>query len=256
MTQIGESGTSALSGEGKQKCVFCDQDHQDEPKAPAHSFARDMPKLKSEGRQETIKLGRSGRYPADNWPPLVEWEREITNGYKAAAHHCIALCSVNAHRISGELHQAGYDPNNGSNCIWLPYSDLQFVRARAYSKPLQKHRGGHTDAYFSMVDRRLDYISSKIAAKFCNDNTKIDKELLLKYVKIEENVIWLGIASAKNPVYYLYNKSFLSPSSDWGTYEKELNITKPQFLKTETTEQEAVLDQMEEKESINDPEKG
>ena len=109
MTQIGESVSLIVdTGGDKETCIFCESDHQDEAPAPAHNFGRDMSKLKREGRRETISLGRSPHYPDEEKPPLVEWPKDITRigGYKAAAHHCVALKTASAHRISGELKEA------------------------------------------------------------------------------------------------------------------------------------------------------
>lgn len=215
-----------------------------------------MSKLKREGRSDTISAGRSGRYPSENLPPLVEWGSDIaeTGGYKAAAHHCIALKSVSEHEISGELHQAKYDPNDGSNCIWLPYSQLQFVRARAYSKPLQKHRGGHTDQYFTTVTEHINRVAKKVATKLCTQNKKATEDQLLRYMKQEEKSLWLGVASATDVAFHLYNHSFLNPAAPWGTYPEEVGVSRQDYLKQTPKTAAVAADAAEAAESEGDPE--
>ena len=228
MTQLGESVAVSIGGGGTEKCIFCGADHQDEKPADAHKFDRDMSKLKREGRDQTCELGRAGRYPTEDKPPLVEWSKDLgsTGGYKAAAHHCVALKTASEHRISGELNEAGYDPNEGSNCIWLPYSRLQFIRARAYSKPLQKHRGGHTDQYFKTVKNHVDNVADLVAKGFCANDNKAPKEKLVRLMKTQENLLWLGVSTASIPAYQLYNTSFLRPNVPWGHYDEEKGKTK------------------------------
>jgi hypothetical protein len=257
MSQIGEPVAIAIIPAGsKKKCIFCEKDHQDEKPAPKHTFPRDMAKLKREGRSETIALGRSGRYPAEAKPPLKEWERDIetTGGYKAAAHHCIALKTASDHKISGELKTAKYDPNDGSNCSWLPYSQLQFVRARAYNKPLQKHRGGHTEAYFNNVKIHIDHVAKQIAKKFCTEDQKISHEKLRQYMKQQEDAIWMGIASANSPKYHLYNSSYLNPNAKWGSYPEEVGKTREEFLGQTLSSAQEAEDAAEGAESDDDPE--
>jgi hypothetical protein len=257
MTQLGESVSVAIdTPENPEKCVFCAKDHQDEKPAPKHKFPRDMSKLKREGRSESIALGRGSRYPGEDVPPLVEWESDITRtgGYKAAAHHCIALKSASDHEISGELKQAKYDPNDGSNCIWLPYSQMQFVRARAYSKPLQKHRGGHTDQYFTTVTEHISRVAKKVATKLCTENKKASEEQLLRFVKQEEKSIWLGVASATDVAFQLYNHSFLNPKAPWGTFPEEAGASQQDVLQQKPTLTAAAADAAESAESADDPE--
>lgn len=257
MTQLGESVAVAIDTlKNPEKCVFCQREHQDRKASPSHKFPRDMPKLKREGRAETIALGRSGRYPGEDLPPLVKWESDITatGGYKAAAHHCIALKTVSAHEISGELKEANYDPNEGSNCIWLPYSQLQFTRARAYSKPLQKHRGGHTDQYFTTVKKHIDRVAKKVATKMCTNDVKASKDELKRYMKQEEKSVWLGVASAKNVSFQLYNGSFLKPNAKWGSFAEEIGLTKAELLNNKPSAASLAADFAEGKDSILDPE--
>ncbi|HWV13823.1 MAG TPA: AHH domain-containing protein [Cellvibrio sp.] len=221
MSQIGES-IAVIPPGGKEKCCFCGKDHQQKKAAAKADFPRNMSMLKSQGRAYSI-ANYSGRYPGDNMAPLVEWQADITKtgGYKAAAHHCIALKSVSQHKISGELKAAGYDPNRGSNCSWLPYSSEQFSRARAYSKPLQKHRGGHTDAYFAKVLEHIKQVEKLIATDFCSENETASKQALLEYMEAQEKKIWLGIATASDNAYHLYNTSYLDPDADWGSFDFE-----------------------------------
>jgi len=257
MTQIGESVALIVdTGGDKETCIFCESDHQEDEAAPAHKFERSMYKLKREGRVETIALGRSPKYPDEAKPPLVEWSKDIstTGGYKAAAHHCVALKTASEHRISGELKEAEYDPNDGSNCIWLPYSKLQFIRARAYSKPLQKHRGGHTDQYFTTVKKHIDKVADNISGKFCSENNKASKEILLRYIKAEEKHIWMGVASAFIPAYQLYNASFLDPQAPWGTHDEEIGKTKADYLGLPVAPAQMADDEAAEAESADDPE--
>lgn len=223
MAQIGENISIAIDTDGVEKCVFCGKNHQDEQAASPTTFSRDMAKLKREGREYTIE-NYASFYPSVEAPPLVEWDKDNIIGYKAAAHHCIALSSVSNHSISGELKKAGYDPNRGSNCSWLPYSKLQFIRARAYEKPLQKHRGGHTQAYFNRVSIHIKNVSKRVKNNFCLLEEKISYEELLEYMEVEENNIWRGIASSKLKAYHLYNHSYLEPSlsaAPWGAYSDE-----------------------------------
>lgn len=256
MTQIGESVSVAIDSAGDKKCIFCGKDHQDEEPAPKHEFPRNMNTLKKEGRKATIDLGRSARYPDEQKPPLVEWGKKITQtgGYKAAAHHCVALKSVSSHEISGELNNAGYDPNRGSNCIWLPYSRVQFIRARAYHKPLQKHRGGHTNQYFTTVGKHIDNVAENVAKFFCTADEKADKERLLRYMGQQENNLWLGVSSAKRNAYHLYNKSFLDPKADWGSYDEEKGKTPSDYLGEPVSPAVVADDTKAEAESAEDPE--
>lgn len=257
MTQLGESVAVAIdTPDNPEKCVFCGKDHQDEKAAPKHKFPREMSKLKRQGRSETLALGRGGRYPADDMPPLVEWSSDITatGGYKAAAHHCIALKSASDHEISGELKQAQYDPNEGSNCIWLPNSQIQFTRARAYGKALQKHRGGHTDQYFTTVTEHISRAAKKVATKMCTENKKASQEQLLRFIKQEEKSVWLGVASAGDVAFQLYNHSFLNPRAPWGTFPEEAGKTKAELLKEKPSPVMAAADAAEGAESEEDPE--
>ena len=254
MTQLGEG--VAVAATGPEKCVFCERTHQDQKPAPSHTFPRDMDKLKKEGRSQAEPLGRTSRYPSKDKPPLSGWESDIekTGGYKAAAHHCIALKSVSGHMISGELHCAGYDPNEGSNCIWLPYSRVQFIRARAYLKALQKHRGGHTDQYFKTVEKHVDTVADSVAKKFCATDTKATKEALLRYIKGQEGRVWLGVAQATDVAYHLYNTSFLNPKADWGTYDEEQSLSREDYLGLPPDPRTVADDQSAETESADDPE--
>jgi hypothetical protein len=257
MSQIGE-GVSAILPDGKEKCVFCDKEHQQDKAANSHTFQRNMDKLKKEGRSYTITSGRVSRYPSEDLPPLVEWEKNITKtgGYKAAAHHCIALKSVSKHEMSGELKEGGYDPNGGNNCSWLPYSKVQFTRARAYNKPLQKHRGGHTEVYFDKVTEHLDKVALNVEDNFCSDNKKADKEILLRLMAVQENALWNGLANPRMQAYHLYNTSYLAPEKEWGTFdtEKKANgdlIDKDEIIGAPSS---IIDDDLAEKESENDPE--
>lgn len=252
MTQLGEGISVVIDKPGNEKCVFCKKDHQDTKKAGPAKFERDMTKLKNEGRAYTIE-NYSSRYPAIDIPPLVKWEKDITKtgGYKAAAHHCIALKCASKHELSGEFKAAGYDPNRGSNCSWLPYSQVQFSRARAYLKPLQKHRGGHTDAYFEKVDEHLDKITKLIKKKFCTDNKKAGKETMLNYLLLQEKDIWQGLADPGMNAYHLYNKSYLDPKAGWGTFDYEKGKTEGEVKGTPSPADD---DNKAEKESKNDPE--
>mgnify|MGYP000994548786 CR=1 FL=1 len=257
MTQLGEGvNPSVIAPGGDEKCVFCQEDHQDEEDAGTHTFGRDMGKLKGEGRSYTKGSARVTRYPDPGMPPLAEWSRDITKtgGYKAAAHHCVALKTASEHALSGELNAAGYDPNRGSNCIWLPYSRGQFVRARAYNKGLQKHRGGHTDAYFDKVRDHLDLLQSQIERKFCTQNKKPGKDWVLEFMLAQENDIWSGVANPRAQAYRLYNDSYLNPAARWGTFKPEevgkdgKALRKPEYLKDEPDDGSA------EAESADDPE--
>lgn len=223
MTQIGEGvGPGVLSGAGDEECIFCGEDHQDEEPEPPHNFPRDMGKLKKEGRSYTKSNARGAKYPDVGMPPLVEWSSDITEtgGYKAAAHHCIALKTASEHKLSGEMHAAGYDPNRGSNCIWLPYSRQQFVRARAYLKPLQKHRGGHTDQYFLKVKAHLDQVLKLVEEAVCPDE-EATKDMLLTFLSAQENALWSGVANPFAAAYHLYNDSYLEPMAPWGSFAPE-----------------------------------
>ncbi len=257
MTQIGESVSipGTING-GSEKCIFCGRDHQDEAAAGPHKFAREMSKLKREGRSQADELGRTAQYPGIDKAPLIEWQKDITKtgGYKAAAHHCIALKTASSHKISGELNEAGYNPNDGSNCIWLPYSRAQFIRSRAYLKSLQKHRGGHTDQYFKTVEKHIDRVADNIAKKFCTDEQKVTKDTLIRYMKTQEGIIWLAIATASDVAYHLYNNSFLDPSSPWGSYDEEKGKTRSDLLGIPPGSQEIADDDAAEQESAEDPE--
>lgn len=231
MTQLGEL-VSVIPPDGPEQCIFCGSAHQDEKPADAHTFNRDMSKLKRDGRT-FCKESRSAYYPGEAMAPLVEWEQDIgkTGGYKAAAHHCIALKCASKHKLSGELKEAGYDPNRGENCCWLPYSQVQFSRARAYQKPLQKHRGGHTDAYFEKVDEHLDRVAKLVAGKFCMANLKASAEVLLMFLGAQEKSIWSGLATPHMGAYHLYNQSYLDPMAPWGTFDPEMGKTPQDVIK-------------------------
>jgi hypothetical protein len=257
MTQFGES--VAKSAEGPKKCIYCGKDHKKQDPAPKHNFERDMNKLKSEGRAHTIATGaRVMKYPSSRLPPLVEWQRDIlaTGGYKAAAHHCIALKSASEHKISGELKEAGYNPNRGSNCCWLPYSAAQFTRARAYKEEygkdsaLQKHRGGHTNAYFDKVIEHLDEVQKRIAEEFCFKEP-VTKEDLLDYMEMEEDDIWDGLTDPSMDAYHLYNTSYLDPTAAWGSFPAEEGRIPSDVIGTLSPIED---DEKAEKESENDPE--
>ncbi len=224
MTQLGEGvAIAVLPPGGKEDCVFCHQAHQEEKAAGPHEFARDMGMLKKQGRAHTLSTERVAKYPDPTLPPLVEWSSDITatGGYKAAAHHCIALKTASEHRLSGELHEAGYDPNRGSNCIWLPYSRPQFIRARAYDRPLQKHRGGHTNEYFETVAKQLDQLASLINQSFCAQNKQASRDRFMQYMLAREGAVWLGVANAVQKAYWLYNESYLEPRALWGHFVPE-----------------------------------
>lgn len=225
MTQVGEK-VAVIPPEGKEKCCFCGEDHQKETPEPKASFPRDMSKLKSEGRQYSI-ANYSVFYPGEDKPPLVAWQSDInkTGGYKAAAHHCIALKSIDQHEISGELKSAGYNPNRGSNCAWLPYSSLQFSRARAYgrSKALQKHSGGHTNAYFTKINGHIERVAELVEDLHCDQDEQVSKELLLEYMLEQERTIWRKLANPNDTDYHLYNHSYLDPAAPWGTFPSEIN---------------------------------
>lgn len=250
MTQIGETVAIIPTG-GTEKCVFCQKNHQQEKAAVKHKFAREMEMLKKEGRAYSI-THYSSHYPGVNMPPLVMWQSDITltGGYKAAAHHCIALKTASDHEISGELNEAGYNPNRGSNCSWLPYSKIQFSRARAYQKPLQKHRGGHTDTYFDKVLEHLDRVGKLIEKDFCNNKKTADKAMLLYYMELQEKAIWQGLAKHKMKAYHLYNTSYLDPNADWGTHEYEEGKTQQDVIGSPSTTD----DETAENESADDPE--
>jgi hypothetical protein len=252
MTQIGES-VSVIPPGGKEKCVFCKKDHQHSEKAAKADFPRDMSKLKKEGRVYSIS-NYSSHYPGVNMPPLVEWAKKDvtkTGGYKAAAHHCIALKSVSQHEISGELKEAGYDPNRGSNCSWLPYSKPQFSRARAYNKALQKHRGGHTNSYFEKVVEHLDKVSKLTADEFCNEDETTSKEDLLYFMELQEKAIWRGLSNSFMNAYHLYNVSYLDPKAAWGSFEYENGKSKADVKGAPPP---SIDDEQAESESSEDPE--
>jgi len=225
MTQLGEGVAMSIDAPaGPEKCIFCGKTHQDEKAASAHTFPRVMSTLKDGGRAYTkdAKSGRSLYYPAVDKPPLVEWNSGIpTGGYKAAAHHCIALKTASNHKLSGEIHAAGYDPNRGSNCIWLPYSRPQFIRARALGRGLQKHRGGHTDAYFQTVAKHLDRLSTFVATTFCPSQEVCSKDEFLEVITTQENQIWNGVAKVVQNDYKLYNESYLDFKAMWGSFDEE-----------------------------------
>ena len=250
MTQVGESIASIPPG-GKEKCAFCQKNHQENKPAGRFNFPRNMATLKKEGRAWSIQH-YSRYYPGVNAPPLVEWQSDIskTGGYKAAAHHCIALKTASQHEISGELNDAGYDPNRGSNCSWLPYSKIQFSRARAYNKALQKHRGGHTDAYFGKVLDHLDKVAKLVKADFCDKDNLTDKKTLLYFMELQERSIWQGLAKANMKAYHLYNNSYLDPDADWETFDYEKGKSKQDVIGIPATSD----DDKAEQESAEDPE--
>jgi len=251
MTQIGE-GIAVIPPGGKEKCCFCGKDHQEKKAAPKAEFPRNMSKLKSEGRTYSI-ANYSSSYPGVDKAPLIEWQSDInsTGGYKAAAHHCIALKCASKHEISGELKAAGYDPNRGSNCSWLPFSSLQFSRARAYNKALQKHSGGHTEAYFTKVDLHIDQVAKLIKNNFCDDDKQGSKDELLEYMLMQEKAIWNGLAKHKLKSYHLYNHSYLDPSAPWGAFPAEIGKTPEQLIDGGSV---LLDDQAAEAENANDPE--
>lgn len=234
MAQIGENvAVSIEPTENPQKCIFCQKDHQDEKEEAPHPYQneKNTKNLKKNG-QQYIKEMHSIHYPDVDKPPLVNWSKDIreSGGYKAAAHHCIATKVLHNHTFSGELKKIGYDPDRGSNCILLPYSKRQFSRARALNKPLQKHRGGHTGAYYEIVDEHLANLARKVEQKFCKDNKKADKETILRWMGIEERHIFNGVRSVIQEAYRLYNTSYLNPRQNWGSYDWEKGITENAYL--------------------------
>lgn len=244
MTQVGE-GTqvtiiSIEVGQGKE-CVFCGKSHQDEDPLEKFTFKRNMQKLKNEGRSVTIAGSRAMRYPGEDKPPLTDWKSDPllkSGGYKAAAHHCIALSTLSDHEISGELHAAGYDPNNGNNCIWLPYNQEQFMRARAYGpfRGMQKHRGKHAGTYFEMVKSHLGRVTQLVELGFCKHQRKVSKGRLLRYMRYTENNLWGHVANATDTAYFLYTESsFLDPRPPWGAYPEEEGITETEYLGADTS---------------------
>ncbi len=250
MTQLGEGVAIGLAPAGDKPCVFCQESHQDKKKAPAHNFPRAMSKLKSEGRQVTLATDRKAFYPGIAMSPLVEWSSNIqlTGGYKAAAHHCIALKTASDHRLSGEIHEAGYDPNRGGNCIWLPYSLPQFIRARAYGRGMQKHRGGHTDQYFETVAKHLDLLAQQVENKFCAQDKKCSKEEFLALITQRETDIWVGVAMVPSNSYKLYNQSYLDFRAPWGSFDDENGHSTGEILGATPHDEGA------EQESAEDPE--
>jgi hypothetical protein len=233
MTQVGESVAVVMGGAGSEKCIFCNKDHQEESPAPSATFSRNMTTLKKEGRAYSV-ANYSAYYPGQDLPPLAEWSSDITKtgGYKSAAHHCIALKTASSHKLSGEFKEAGYDPNRGSNCCWLPYSQVQFSRARAYAKPLQKHRGGHTGAYFEKVEEHLDKVAKLVEQESCLVNEVPSKEDILMYLLLQEKAIWRGLITASMSAYHLYNTSYLNPMAPWGSFDSEKGKTPSDVIGT------------------------
>lgn len=263
MPQFGEGIAVAIinvKNEDKQECVFCEKKHQDEEAAKKHTFERNMSTLKSEGRRVTRTSSRIMRYPDADKPPLVDWKSDPKlklGGYKAAAHHCIALETVSKHPMSGELHAAGYDPNGGNNCIWLPYNREQFIRSRAYGRfrALQKHRGGHTNSYFQQVENHLERVAESVEKKCCKRNEKVSRKRLLRYMSFAENKLWEIIARATDSPYHLYSESFLDPNVPWGAYEEEQGINKNDYLGVDLSDGLLADDDAAESENEEDPER-
>jgi len=260
MTQVGEGIAVTLIAkvDDPEECIFCHKKHQDAKPEPPHNYAGDKntKKLKEGGQKYAKTVEGDGLYPDPDRPPLTNWEKIIhkTGGYKAAAHHCLAVKILNKHEISGELKKAGYDCDRGSNCIMLPYSKQQFSRARAYNKigqgqALQKHRGGHTNAYYDTVKKHMKDLAQQVARKFCPTH-KVDAEWLLGLMKVEERRIFNGIVSIASSAYKLYNDSFMAPRADWGTYDWEKGKEPTEYLKLEENLAEEVA---AESESAEDP---
>lgn len=254
MTQVGESVTVFIpEDQGPEKCVFCEKDHDNE-KPSTHTFPRDMSKLKREGR-DFCKQKRLSRYVSMDAPPLVEWGPDITIGFKAAAHHCIALETISKHRISGKAKKAGYDPNRGSNCVWLPYNRNQFSRARAHGKPLQKHSGGHLDGYFKTVETFLEQVAGKVIREFCTQSKGLDKASFDRYMLGIEGQIWVGVSRAVQDKYRLHGDGvFQDCNAEWGTFDEENGLTRASFLKSSGSG--TPKDNSAESSSSDDPEKG
>lgn len=235
MTQIALGVSIDIpSTDNPEECVFCGQKHQDEKPADPVDFlsSKSTKNLKSNG-QAYILGNHSTYYHDSSKPPLVDWQKDIlsTGGFKAAAHHCMATKVMHKHKISGELKQAGYDPDRGSNCILLPYSNKQFSRARAMSlaKPLQKHSGGHTNEYYKQVDKHLKKISQNIEKRFC-PNKKVDNETILRWMRIEESRIFNALIRIPKKAYQLHNDAFLDPRAKWGTHNDEQKYTTDGYL--------------------------
>jgi hypothetical protein len=131
---------------------------------------------------------------------------------------------------------------------------LQFIRARAHSKPLQKHRGGHTNQYFKTVEKHIDRVSDNIAKKFCTEKEKAPKERVLRFIKNEEKQIWMAVAAAFDVAYHLYNTSFLDPSLPWGSYDEEAGKRQSDYLGTPLSPQVIASDESAGAESAEDPE--
>lgn len=217
-----------------KECIFCGKEHQDEAAEGPHPYlnSKSTANLKKNG-QQYILANRSATYHDLTKPPLVNWQKDIlaTGGFKAAAHHCIATKVLHNHKISGELKKIGYDPDRGSNCILLPFSNKQFSRVRAMNlaKALQKHSGGHTNEYYKAVELHLKNVAQKIEQKFC-PNKKADKESVLKWMAAEESKLFRALVNIPKKAYQLHNNAFLDPGAEWGTLNDEHKFTTDGYL--------------------------
>lgn len=259
MSQLGESAFdgSHSPAEGDKLCIFCEEKHQDEERdAVAHEFKKEMSGFKVRGRAYTRESNRRHLYPELDLPPLVEWAgKDIIEigGYKAAAHHCIAFKTLNAHKLVNEIYASGYDPNRGENCIWLPYSRPQFLRARAYNRGLQKHQGGHSGEYYALIERHLNHVQDRVKSAFCAQRIKCPRNRFLMFLTLREDEIWWSVALVSKTGYRLYADAYLDCSVPWGSFDEEKG-GKNKFLKAKLDKKTEMQDESEAKESEDDVE--
>lgn len=130
-------------------------------------------------------------------------------GYPNQAHHCISCSVIQQHsesKLAKLVVQAGYDVNNGKNCIFLP---AKFGHMRRNNE--QRHRGGHWDTYYKYVGKQLDPLYTEYKDKDPCKDEEARKEILEWLIDIERT-IYNDLDQKKSWLYdwseLLYNEDY------------------------------------------------
>jgi hypothetical protein len=119
--------------------------------------------------------------------------------YPVEAHHAISCSVVQKHAIAQKAIDAGYNVNNGKNCIYLPACFGHMMRDK-----LQRHKGGHFDAYYKKVKEGLDDVWKKNKSKDPCDPT--DRKSILSGLENLQSDIKKKLSGPK-PKLWLYEWS-------------------------------------------------
>ncbi len=183
--ELGESVSIIAMMQDEDKCVICNQKHEEPKKevvketAPSDSgWKRESMKGVLEKISEKLFI-----YPNNGFPPSYQYQ----------GHHCMALSSFVKNsdkpsrkdkriRLNHFLKKVGFYPNREKNCIGLPartgYGDFKALwDSFDAKKPLQMHGPGHDEDYFiqvtNMINRMLSIITNP---DFCEEFTKSEWE--------------------------------------------------------------------------------